>query len=226
MQYIFLIINFILLLVPFLLCLDQKHFNVTQIKSTVPAALIAAIIYATLSVFFVLFKVWIFDHTQLVGISYRALPLEQYLFCFAFSFAGLNIYTYLNQKFPANHLQKYSLALSNLFLGLGIAMLFFNYTKWYTVITFSVLMILLLFVEYINSLRFMYRFYRAFLICLLLSFSCYGIICSEQIISYNQSAYTQLSLFNVPFENHFFVMGMMLLAVYVYTYFNHKKSLI
>jgi len=224
MNYIFLLLNLFLFLIPLFFSFDKKAFPIEKLKSTIAATLIAGIIFSAIAIFFVIFKVWSFNPAYLVGVYYRELPLEQYLFSFTFSFAGLGIYHYLNAKFPNNHLQKFSLSVSNLMLGVCVAFLFFAYAKWYTVITFSVLFILLLYIEYLNKLRFMYRFYRAYVVCLIPFYICYGIICNWPIIQYQATETVKLKVSNIPLENHFYIMGMLLLAVYVSEFFEKRAA--
>lgn len=224
MNYIFLLLNLFLFLIPICLSFDKKVFPVGQLKSTIAATLITGIIFSAIAIFFTLFKVWSFDSVFLSGVYYRGLPLEQYLFSFTFTFAGLGIYQFLNAKFPNNQLQKFSLSVSNLMLGVCVAFLFFAYAKWYTVITFSILLILLLYIEYLNKLRFMYRFYRAYLVCLIPFYICYGIICNLPIVQYQAAETIKLKLQNIPLENHFYIMGMLLLAVYAFEFFEKRAA--
>jgi hypothetical protein len=210
MTYLFLYLNLALLLIPFVLMLDKK-----AIKSFVIPSIVVTIFFSEAGVLLAGAKVWVFNPDYLIEVIYRNIPLEMYLFYFTSSFASLGIYTYLNNKFPKNDWQKYTLALSNLLLGLMIAMLFFAYTKWYTVITFAILFVLLLFVEYKNHLRFMYKFYRAYLVCLIPFYLSFGILCNLPAISYKAAETVQANIFNIPFENHFYMMGMLLLGVYL-----------
>ncbi len=210
MTYIFLYLNLFLFLIPFILRNDPK-----QLRLMIIPALIVTVIFSETGVFFTGLKVWIFNPVYLLGVSYRQLPLEMYLFYFTSSFASLGIYNYLNAKFPKNDLQKYSLALSNLLLGLMIAMLFFAYTKWYTVTIFAILFLLMLFIEYKNQLRFMYKFYRVFVVCLIPFYISFGILCNVPIISHNAVETIGVNLFRIPFESHFYMMGMLLLGVFL-----------
>ncbi|TCC87910.1 lycopene cyclase domain-containing protein [Pedobacter frigiditerrae] len=224
MTYTFLQLNLFLFLIPFALALDKKVFKIENIRSLIVPSLIVTVIFSEIAVFFTGLKVWEFNAAYLVGIYYRELPLEEYLFIFTFSFAGLGIYNYLNAKFPKNDLQKYSLALSHALMGVCIAMLFFAYTKWYPAITFAFLMMLLIGVEYINTLRFMYKFYRAFVASLILFYICYGVICNLPITTYQATENLGFDLFKIPFENYFFTMGMLLLGVYLLEFFKSRKS--
>ncbi|MBC7615669.1 MAG: lycopene cyclase domain-containing protein [Pedobacter sp.] len=224
MTHIFLYLNLFLFLIPIALAADKKVFEIENIRSIVVPAFIVTVIYSETGVFFAGLKVWQFNLAYLIDVTYRQLPLEMYLFYFTSSFAALGIYNYLNVKFPKNDLQKYSLSLSNLLLGVIVAILFFAYTKWYTATTFTLLFLLILYIEYKNQLRFMYKFYRAFLVCLIPFYISFGILCNVPIISYKASETIDVNLFNIPFENHFYMMGMLLLGVFLIEVFKSRHA--
>lgn len=224
MTYSFLLLDLFLILIPIFLSFDKNVLDKAHFKFAMPAILVAGIIFSAITVVFTIFGVWGFNPLFLIGSYYRSVPIEQYLFLFAFSFAGLGVYNYLNIKFPNNHLQKFSLSVSNLMLGVCVAFIFFAYAKWYTVVTFSVLFVLLLYIEYLNKLRFMYRFYRAYVVCLIPFYICYGVLCYLPTLTYDTAETIKLKLGDIPLENHFYMMGMLLLTVYVFEFFKHKKS--
>lgn len=209
-----------MILIPIILSIDKK----IVIRSILVPSLIVTVIFSETGVFFAGLKVWTFNPAYLLGITYRQLPLEMYLFYFTFSFACLGIYNYLNAKFPKNDLQKYSLSLSNLLLGIMVAMLFFAYSKWYTVIIFAILFLALLYIEYKNQLRFMYKFYRAFVVCLIPFYISFGILCNMPIIRYNAAETIDVNLFRIPLENHFYMMAMLLLGVYFVEVFKSRNA--
>jgi hypothetical protein len=224
MSHIFLYLNLFLFLIPIALAIDKKVFTIKKIRFLIVPSLIVTIIFSETGVFFAGLKVWTFDPAYLVGITYRQLPLEMYLFYFTFSFANLGIYNYLNAKFPKNDLQKYSLSLSNLMLGIMVAILFFAYTKWYTATTFTLLFLLMLYIEYKNQLRFMYKFYRAFVVCLIPFYISFGILCNIPIITYKATETINVNLFKIPFETHFYMMGMLLLGIYFTEVFKSRNA--
>ena len=224
MTYYFLLLNLFLVSIPFFLVLDRKVFVHEHIRAAIPAALISGIIFSAIAVFFTIFRIWSFNPVYLIGVYYREVPLEQYLFSFTFSFAGLSLYNYLNAKFPSNHLQHFSFTVSNLLLGICAAFLFFTYMKWYSVVTFTALFLLLLHIEYLNKLRFMYRFYRLYVLCLIPFYISYGILCNLPVIQYLDSETVKLRIANIPLENHFYIMAMLLLGVFVMEFFKSKRS--
>ena len=224
MTQIFLYLNLFVFFIPITLAADKKVFVIENIGSLIVPSLVVTVVFSETGVFFAGLKVWEFNPAYLIGITYRQLPLEMYLFYFTSSFAALGIYNYLNAKFPKNDFQKYSFSLSNLLLGIMVAILFFAYTKWYTATTFTLLFLLILFIEYKNQLRFMYKFYRAFLVCLIPFYISFGILCNVPIISYKASETIDVNVFNIPFENHFYMMGMLLLGVFLIEVFKNRHA--
>ena len=70
----------------------------------------------------------------------------------------------------------------------------------------------------------MYRFYRAFVVCLIPFYLSYGILCNIPIIGYNAAETNDVNLFKIPFENHFYMMGMLLLGVYFMEVFKSRQA--
>lgn len=223
MNATFLLIDLFLLLIPFCFLIGRNALAPKQLLKLVIPSLVSTVIFTEMAIFWAGLQVISFDHTHILGGFYRLLPTAYYLFIFSFSFAGLGVYHFLNLKFTNNDWQKYSLAVSNLLLGVCVAFLFFAYTKWYTVVIFAFLLLLLFFIEYKNELRFMYRFYRAFAVMLLPFLICYGLI-SNSSLSHNLAETAELSLFNTPFESVFMMMGMLLLTVYVFEFIKSRTA--
>ncbi len=222
MTYTYLILTLFLLLIPFGLTADTKVYKLSMLKQTIIPSVLVTVVFSEVAVFFTMEKVWTFNSIYTLGTYYRSLPIEGYLFIFAFSFAGLGIYNYLNSKFPNDDLQKYSLAISNLILGIFIAILYFGHNKWFPLITVVMVFVLLFGIEYINKLRFMYRYYRAFLVCLIPFYIVYGVIGNLPIITYSKTESIGVNLANIPFENHFYMMGMLLLGVYLFEFIKNR----
>ncbi len=224
MKNLFLCLDIFLFLAPWTFCLDSKAFKLKKLNNAAVPAVVAGIIFSAIGVVFHIFGIWQFNSEFIVGIYYRGVPLEFFLFCFGFSFLGINVYQYLNARFPKNSLQQFSLTLSNLLLGLCIAFGFFGHNHWYTIVVFVLLFVLLLFVEYVNKIRFMYRFYRAYLICLLPFYICFGIMSRLPILIYNSKETLGINIIDIPLESHFYIMSMLLLGIYLLEFFGKRAA--
>lgn len=207
MNYTYLLVNIVLLLLSLFLFFNKRARFLGSWKLALPSALILSVLFVAASHLLKQSGVLTFDAHYVSGVYIGILPLEEWLFCILMPFTGLSIYTFLNLNFPDNGLQKFSLTVSNLLLGLCIAMLFFAYRTGNVYgITFDVILVLLLiYVEYINKLRFMYRFYRAYLVCMILFYPAYLII-------------TGLA------QIHFYFMIVLLTSVYLFEFFKSKRK--
>lgn len=224
MNYYYLLINLALLILSFALALDKKARPVTSWKLMIPAVLVSGVLFSIIAFILNQFKVSIFNAEYIIGAHILQLPIEEVLSHFLLAFAGLNIYVVLNERFPKNGLEKFSLSVSNLLLGVLIAMLFFTHTKVYSVVTFSVLFSLLFYVEYVNKLRFMYRFYRAYAALLIPFCLLYVSIGGLPILTYSLGETINLKLGVIPFESFFYLMSILLLSVYLFELVKSKSK--
>jgi lycopene cyclase domain-containing protein len=218
------LLNLILFVIPLLLSFDKRGQVFKDWKVLFPAVGITGIVAVIIKMFFARSKFVIYDQSQMSGITFFEIPVEAALYCFTIPFAGICIYNYLNGRFPENELEKYSLSLSNILLGLSIAIIFFAYNKAYAVITFSFLLLLLLYIEYINKYRFMYRFYRAYGLFILLYILSQLLFNSGKAIGYNADHTLKFNLIYVPFENYFLLGLLLLSAVYLFEIFKRPRN--
>jgi hypothetical protein len=222
MKFAFLALAIAPLLFPLIFQFDKKLFSDGNFKAALGASLVSTIVFSVICIVQHWFGLLSYNDTM--GIFFKDIPLEQYLLNFTFSFAAIGLYQYLNLKFPKNDLQRYSLAMSNLLLGLCVAFLFFAYTKWYTLSTFATLLVLLLFIEYIGKLRFMYRAYRAFVVMLVPFYIIYGILFWSGTITIAKNQLSGMCLASIPIENHFVALAMMLVSIYMFEFFRTKRK--
>ncbi|WP_421945064.1 lycopene cyclase domain-containing protein [Pedobacter sp.] len=226
MNYLYLLINIAVILFPLLLSFDKKVYFFSKWKFILPAIIITGIVFLIWDLLFVKLNVWSFNPAYLVGISFFGLPLEEILFFLTVPYACVFIYECLNVYFPKNNLQRYSLALSNLLLGVCIAILFFGYSKWYTVINFGFLFVVLLYVEYVNAkLRFMYKFYRAYVVSLLPFYIVNGFLTAIPVVIYNNEETLNMRVGTIPFEDHFYLLSLLLMNVFLYEFFKNRAEL-
>jgi len=225
MHYTYLLINLGVIFFPLVLSFDKKVHFFSKWKFIFSAILITGVVFLIWDILFTKLNVWSFNPDYLVGINLMGLPLEEILFFLTVPYACVFIYECLNVYFPKNNLQKYSLALSNLFLGLCVAMLFFGYNHWYTLINFGFLLIVLAYVEYVNvEFRFMYKFYRAYLVSLIPFYIVNGFLTAIPVVLYNNKENLGFRVGTIPFEDHFYLMGLLLMNVFLYEVFKAKGS--
>ncbi|WP_354333376.1 lycopene cyclase domain-containing protein [Pedobacter sp. CG_S7] len=220
-----LLLNLILLFISILLYFDQKVHVFKAWKAYLPGVIITGIAAVFVKLTLTRYKVNSYDQLKGSDVSFFEIPMESALLCFTLPLAVLVVYNYLNGRFPKNELEKYSLALSNILLGLSVAVIFFAYTKAYAVVTFSLLLLLLFYVEYVNKDRFMYRFYRTYSVFIVL-FAVFQVLQllldSADAVVYNFDYTMKFKLIAVPFENYFLLGIIILSAIYLFEYFKRR----
>lgn len=225
MNNTYLLINLGVILFPLMLSFDKKVHFFNKWKFVLPAILITGVIFLIWDLLFTKLNVWSFNSDYIIGLKFFGLPIEEIMFFLTVPYACIFIYECLNAYFPANKLQRYSLALSNLFLGVCIAFLFFGYNRWYTVINFGFLFLVLGYVEYVNSkLRFMYKFYRAYLVALIPFYIVNGFLTAIPVVMYNDAENIGVRVGTIPLEDHFYLMALLLMNVYLYEFFKNKSK--
>jgi lycopene cyclase domain-containing protein len=222
MNYTYLLTNLVLLLIPVVLFSNKKIEFAKNSKFIILSVLINVFVFSIPTEFLTQLKVIVYNPPYLTGMTLWELPIEELLFSLLLPLAGTAIYLFLNIRYPDNTPDKYSLAVSNIMLGICIAMLYFGHTKLYTVFTFAILLVFIVYVEYVNKIRFMYRFYRAYLVSLVPFYLAFAVLTTVPVVQYNRAETLDFNLVHIPFEAHFYFMGMLLLTIFLYEVFKAR----
>lgn len=224
MKFVFLILALAPLLLPLIFQIDKQIFKDGNLRTAFGASLVATILFSAITVVLYLLGLVSYEAQNTLSVSFKDIPVEQYLLHFSLSFTGISLYQYLNLRFPKNDLQKYSLAFSNLLLGLCVAFLFFGYPKWYTMLTFATLLLVLLLIEYVGKLRFMYRAYRAFVFMLVPLLIVYGVLAWNNVVVATANGVSGLHIVKVPVETLFMFLSALLVSIYMFEFFKSKRA--
>ena len=218
------LLNIILLLLSLYLMYSLRRLLVKDWKAALYSVLFTGIFSLGINVAFVRFKLIHYDFNQDAGFELSGVPLAAVLLCFTLPMACIAIYNALNQRYPENSLDRYTLAFSNVLLGLCVAFIFFAYTMAYSVIAFFMLFMILLFMEYRNKLRFMYRFYRTYGLLALSYFLVSLVLGTINGAAYHVGHTVKFTLAGVPFENYALLFIIVLFTIYMYEMFKNRRN--
>ena len=169
---------------------------------------------------------WGFNPRYLSGIYLMNLPLGEWLFFLVIPFVCVFIYRVLNYFFPRHFLQRYQFAVSGFLMGFSGAMAAIFYDRWYTVLTFGLLFLLLLLHQYVWKTSWLGDFFRAYAVILIPFFIVNGILTGsgieEEIVWYNEAQMIGWRIFTVPFEDAFYGMSLILGVTTIYEYLRRK----
>jgi lycopene cyclase domain-containing protein len=225
-KYLYLLLNLISWLPPFILSFDKKVAYFRRWKYLIPSIFIVGVIFILWDVLFTRWGIWGFNGKYLTGIQFIHLPLEELLFFFTIPFASVFIYDCLKAYFPEWNFTRAGIWIA-LILALVLMMAgIYNLTKWYTSVTFILLSYLLFYLAY-RKAAYLGKFFMAYLIVLIPFFVINGILTgsgiAEQVVWYNDDEILGIRLLTIPVEDLFYGMLLVLGNISLYEYFQSRR---
>ncbi|GAA4325731.1 hypothetical protein GCM10023149_28240 [Mucilaginibacter gynuensis] len=225
MKYTYLLINFLTVVFPVALSFDKRVAFYKTWRFIWPGMAITGLVFLFWDVLFTVKGVWSFNPERITGISFFQLPLEEILFFLTVPFACIFIYACLNYYVKWEISNRLSRIISNLILILSLYLLIFNYDKLYTTVTFSLLFVLITYLQYMAKVQWMPRFYMAYLVSLIPFYIVNGILTAIPVVMYNNDENLGIRVTTIPFEDHFYSMALLVMNVGFYEYFKNRKNI-
>ncbi|WP_423148917.1 lycopene cyclase domain-containing protein [Rubrolithibacter danxiaensis] len=224
-NYLYLLINFFTILFPLLLSFDKKVQFFKSWRYVFPSLFLSGLLFLLWDCLFTITGVWSFNENYILGIAFFDLPLEEILFFITVPFACIFIYECLNFYIKKDFLQPVSHSISWFLIALSIVLLIFYFDRIYTLVTFMLLPVLVGFAE-LRKVKFLGRFYLAFIVSLLPFYIVNGVLTSLPIVLYNNSENMAIRIGTIPFEDHFYSLSLILLNILFFEHFKKKGKTI
>lgn len=218
----YLAINFLTILFPLILSFDKRVQFYKLWKYIFPGLLISGALFLLWDYIFTISNVWSFNDDYLIGVYVLNLPIEEILFFITVPFACLFIYECLNYYVRRDILRTLSKSVSGILVILSVVMLILFYDRVYTLITFSLLLTLILYSQYVKKAEYLSRFYLAYAVSLIPFYIVNGILTSIPIVMYNNEENAGIRVGSIPFEDHFYSLSMLLINVIFFQYFRSR----
>ena len=223
MKYTYLLINFLTVLFPVLLSFDKNVRFYHSWKFIWPGMAITGFIFLFWDVLFTINGVWSFNADRIIGLNFMELPLEEILFFLTVPFACLFIYACLNHYVKWQIGDKITHIITNLLIVLSLAAVFYYYDRLYTLVTFSLLLVLLAALQYGFKVKWLNRFYLTYLVALIPFYIVNGLLTSIPVVLYNDLENVALRVGTIPLEDHFYCMAMLVMNVGFFEYFKQRS---
>jgi len=213
MTSLYFIINIASFSIPFLYSFEKKMRFIKYWKAVFLSITIVAVPFLIWDVWFTNIGVWGFNPSYLLGPTIANLPFEEVLFFFFIPYASIFTHYALLYFFPKLGLPKKATKLITILLLLmAIVIIIFNYDNWYTLINFSVFVLLLLYALIIKD-TLLNSFYITFLVVLIPFFIVNGLLTGsfieEQVVWYNNAENLDIRVGTVPVEDAFYAFNML-----------------
>ncbi|RZA03525.1 MAG: lycopene cyclase domain-containing protein [Sphingobacteriaceae bacterium] len=223
MRYTYLLINFLTMLFPVLLSFDKRVQFFKSWRFIWPGMAITGFIFLFWDMLFTINGVWSFNAERIIGINFYELPLEEILFFLTVPFACLFIYACLNYYIKWQISNKITRAITTLLTLLSLATAIYYHDRLYTLVTFGLLFLLLLVLQFFFKVEWLNRFYLTYVVALIPFYIVNGLLTSIPVVLYNNLENVAIRVGTIPFEDHFYCMAMLLMNVGFFEYFKNKK---
>ncbi len=213
-HYYYLLIDFFTLLFPFLYSFDKRVKFYRSWPKLFPALLIGGSLFLVWDYFFTINGVWSFNERYISGIKLWELPIEEILFFIVVPYSCLFIYAcvkYYQPKIIEKRFAKW------VWLGLIIFSIFFivlYYDRIYTLITFSLLLILVSYF-YWKPKVWHSTFLIAYLFSLIPFFIVNGLLTSLPVVLYDNAENIDFRWITIPFEDSFYMLALLMLDTWL-----------
>ena len=226
MQNTYLLINFLTVLFPVILSFDKRVRFYHSWKYIFPGLFLSGLLFLFWDYLFTVYGVWSFNPDYIIGIYFLNLPLEEILFFVTVPFACIFIYECLNYYIKRDLSESVSVYITYMLILLCAVLLVLYYDRVYSLITFGLLLVILLLVQFVFKLRFLSRFYLAYLVSLIPFYIVNGLLTSIPVVLYNNEENMSFRVGTIPFEDHFYSMAMLLLNIMFFEYFRNRANAI
>jgi lycopene cyclase domain-containing protein len=225
-RYLYLTIDFLTILFPFLFSFYSKANFSKKWKYLWPAILIPAVFFIIWDETFTRIGVWGFNPNYVSGIYFFHLPVEEILFFICVPYACVFTYEAVNYLFAKDHLQNVHIYISILLIFFLFVLGILNSSRWYPFLTFIFTSAFILILT-VRKAPYLGQFYFAFLFILIPFFIVNSILTGtgleEPVVWYNNGENLNLRIGTIPFEDIFYGMLLLLMNVSIFEALQKKS---
>ena len=214
---LYLILNIASFLIPFLYSFESRMKYIKRWRAVFSSIVITAFFFIVWDILFTKIGVWIFNPRYHSGIEFFDLPIEEWLFFICIPYSSIFIHFAFHYFYPKVFLSDKAVRiiywLLMIILLLTIAV---HYDKWYTVVDYSLLLLVLTYTVY-RVPNVLNTFFISFLI-ILIPFSLVngiltGSFIDEPVVSYNNAENLGIRLGTIPIEDIGYAFTMILMSL-------------
>jgi lycopene cyclase domain-containing protein len=189
--------------------------------------ILTMMVFIPWDVVFTRHEIWGFNPDYFLDTKILSLPLEEWLFFICIPFACVFTHYALLLYFPKLKLDKNSSKAIAIGLILTLALLLiFNYDKWYTLVNFTIAIVLTIIVLKYNS-TLLQHFFLTFLVMLIPFFIVNGVLTGSwiesQVVWYNNAENLGIRMGTIPVEDSIYAYSMILMNLFFFEYFTQKS---
>lgn len=214
---LYLILNIASLIIPFLYSFENRMKYIKRWKAVFSAIILTAIFFIVWDIIFTKMGIWSFNPRYHSGIEFFDLPIEEWLFFICIPYASIFIHFAFHYFLPTVALSDKTVRIIYWILMLVLLpTIALHYDKWYTVINYSVLVLVLTYTVF-KVPNVLNTFFITFLIVLIPFSIVNGILTGsfidEPVVSYNNAENLGIRLGTIPIEDVGYAFSMLLMSL-------------
>lgn len=224
MRYIYLALLVFTLSYPLFKSFEDKIRFYTKWKFLFPGILLSAFIFIGWDIMFTAKGVWSFNHDCVLGLFIAGLPIEEWLFFLIVPFSCAFIHEVMLYFVKTDPLEKF-IRYFNVVLALSLLTLaFLFHEQLYTFVTFILLGLFLLALQFIFRSKNIGKYYLSWLICIVPFLLVNGVLTAIPVVMYNDAENMGIRIYTIPLEDLFYGMLNFFIVLTTYEYLKKKKQ--
>ncbi len=225
---LYLFLNIASFLIPFLYSFENRMKYIKRWKAVFSAISITAIFFIIWDIIFTKMGVWSFNPRYHSGIEFFELPIEEWLFFICIPYASIFIHVAFHYFFPKVSLSNITVRIVYwVLIMVLLPTIFLQYDKWYTVVNYSFLVLVLTYTVF-KVPNVLNTFFITFLIILvpfaIVNGILTGSLIDEPVVSYNDAENLGIRLGTIPIEDIGYAFTMILMSLVLITKFENSKK--
>ncbi len=224
--YLYLFINLLTILFPFLLSFDRRVHFYKKWKYLLPAILLTALVFIPWDIYFTQIGVWGFNPNYYYEpLKVFGLPLGEWLFFVTIPYGCVFVYECLNHYVQKDWLKSIEPIITYLLVLTLLTVSIIHWGKMYTVTTFLLTAAFLMYYIFTEKRARLSRFYLAFIVSMFPFFLVNGIltgsVTAAPIVVYNNAENLGIRLGTIPLDDVVYCFLLLLMTV---TWFEHFRG--
>lgn len=218
-MFLYLLLNLGSISIPFAYSFEKKMRFIKHWKAVLLSLTIVAAFFLIWDAIFTANGVWGFNPNYHLNVLIFGMPIEEWLFFFCIPYASVFIH-YSLAYFKPNLLisEKVTKIITIFFVVVLIPVIILNFDKIYTFVNYSSLIFILL-MGFFFGIKYLQRFYIAFLIILIPFFIVNGVLTGtgieEPVVWYNNAENLGIRLLTIPIEDIGYAFTMIFANVFL-----------
>ena len=214
---LYLILNIASFLIPFLYSFESRMKYIKRWRAVFSSIVITAFFFIVWDILFTKIGVWSFNPRYHSGIEFFDLPIEEWLFFICIPYSSIFIHFAFHYFYPKVFLSDKAVRIIYwLLMIILLPTIAVHYDKWYTVVDYSLLLLVLTYTVY-RVPNVLNTFFISFLI-ILIPFSLVngiltGSFIDEPVVSYNNAENLGIRLGTIPIEDIGYAFTMILMSL-------------